>query len=100
VLIRIKLDAVSRLFVEEVRGSCKVDDLLNSLPPVVHHLQVSLNALAPQWAKEKYNVGAKPVKVDLLEYLPLEMEHNYQEITRKMDATREGYQPAAFVTFK
>jgi hypothetical protein len=29
-----------------------------------------LPGLAPAWAREKYAVGSKPVKVDALEYLP------------------------------
>mgnify|MGYP001810967316 CR=1 FL=1 len=37
-----------------------------------HVLQVTLlPALTPKWAAERYNVGAKKVAVDALEYLPL-----------------------------
>eukprot|EP00878_Enallax_costatus_P008398 GHUV01008778.1.p1 GENE.GHUV01008778.1~~GHUV01008778.1.p1 ORF type:complete len:750 (+),score=167.74 GHUV01008778.1:924-3173(+) len=58
-----------------------------------------LPALATKWAKEKYQVGAKPVKVDALEYLPGEMDHLYQEMKADRESIKDSHVPAAFVTF-
>lgn len=58
-----------------------------------------LPALAPAWAKEKYSVGVKPVKVDALEYLPQEMETLRGQIKEVASKASEEYLPAAFVTF-
>jgi len=65
--------------------------------------QVSLNAaLAPAWAKEKYNIGlsgAKSAKVDALEYMPQNLDYLRGEILEQRGALGKSYQPAAFVTF-
>jgi hypothetical protein len=66
--------------------------------------QVSLNAaLAPAWAKQKYNLGisgAKSAKVDALDYMPQNLDHLKGEIMEQKGALGRSYQPAAFVTFK
>uniref|UniRef100_A0A383WQ20 ERD4-related membrane protein n=1 Tax=Tetradesmus obliquus TaxID=3088 RepID=A0A383WQ20_TETOB len=58
-----------------------------------------LPAITPKWAKERYNVGTKAVKVDALEYLPQEMEHLLGEMKTEREAIKEAHLPAAFVTF-
>eukprot|EP00879_Flechtneria_rotunda_P004428 GHRR01004679.1.p1 GENE.GHRR01004679.1~~GHRR01004679.1.p1 ORF type:complete len:579 (+),score=136.57 GHRR01004679.1:246-1982(+) len=58
-----------------------------------------LPAITPQWAKDKYHVAAKSVKVDALEYLPQELEHLYQQLVQERDAAAGSYLPAAFITF-
>jgi hypothetical protein len=64
-------------------------------------LQVSLlPAITPHWAKERYNVGTKSVKVDALEYLPQEMDHLLGEMKTERENAKDAYLPAAFVTFK
>lgn len=56
---------------------------------------------APKWAKERFGVsGTKSVKVDSLEYLPLELDHIYSQMKEERDNVGEAYLPAAFVTFK
>lgn len=63
--------------------------------------QVSLlPALAPKWAKEKYSVSTKTVKVDALEFLPQQLDHLYSEMRTERDAIKGERLPAAFVTFK
>lgn len=59
-----------------------------------------LPAITPHWAKERYNVGTKSVKVDALEYLPQEMDHLLGEMKTERENAKDAYLPAAFVTFK
>ncbi|KAF8065514.1 CSC1-like protein [Scenedesmus sp. PABB004] len=57
-----------------------------------------LPAMAPKWAKDKYGVAAKPVKVDALEYLPQQLDHLAAEMKAEREGIKDGL-PAAFVTF-
>ncbi len=56
--------------------------------------------LAPAWAKHKYNVGTKAVKVDALEYLPQELDYTYQQMKEERQKAKDAHMPAAFVTFR
>lgn len=82
-----------------------VDDYIGKLrrkidiDPKKRKMVTLLPALAPAWAREKYSVGAKPVKVDALEYMPLELERLRDEVKDKAAHASESYLPAAFVTF-
>lgn len=70
--------------------------------PIKKRKTVSVLPTAPQWAKQKYGVGAKPVKVDALEYLPQQLEFLKKEIDAAAPAARGSDAPrlpAAFVTF-
>ncbi|KAI8468680.1 MAG: hypothetical protein J3K34DRAFT_426590 [Monoraphidium minutum] len=82
-----------------------VDDYIGKLrrkspvDPAKRKQVTLLPALTPAWAKEKYSVGAKPVKVDALEYLPQAMDTLRGDIKEAATKASEAYLPAAFVTF-
>jgi hypothetical protein len=88
-----KLESVYEGYAVSLRAGkpIKKRKMVSLLPPT-----------APAWAKEKYNVGAKPVKVDALEYLPQQLEFLKREIDTALPAARgkdAPRLPAAFVTF-
>jgi hypothetical protein len=75
---------------------------LRANKPIKKRKTVSILPTGPAWAKQKYNVGAKPVKVDALEYLPQQLEYLKKEIDAAAPAARGADAPrlpAAFVTF-
>lgn len=59
-----------------------------------------LPALAPAWAKQQYQVGAKSVKVDSLEYFPNYLDHLKADMENEKHVAVTSFIPAAFVTFK
>jgi len=57
-----------------------------------------LGATLGEWGREKY--GLKPVKMDVLEYLPQYLTHLREQIKEEAAAARETNAPCAFVTFR
>ncbi len=57
-----------------------------------------LGATLGEWGREKY--GLKPVKMDVLEYLPQYLAHLREQIKEEAAAARETNAPCAFVTFR
>jgi hypothetical protein len=90
--IKTKLEGVSEGYAVALRSG----------KPIKKRKMVSVLPTAPAWAKQKYGVSAKPVKVDALEYLPEQLAFLKKEIDAAVPAARGADAPrlpAAFVTF-